>query len=124
MTTGQAPRESGSSATQIHVMLNKAMADDYRNGTARAERGRAGRRPALKARRRDEIKVWDADQLVDFLDAIRKHQFHPVFHLRAHTGLRRGELLGLRWSELDLVAGSLPIRQALVSVGATCISRT
>lgn len=100
----------------IHVMLNKAMADAHRKGTVIRNVVALADAPSLKARKRDEMKAWDADQLMDFLDAIRKHRLHPVFHLSAHTGLRRGELLGLRWGDLDLDAGSLSVRQALVSV--------
>ncbi|MCA1846979.1 MAG: site-specific integrase, partial [Actinobacteria bacterium] len=38
------------------------------------------------------------------------------FHLAAMTGMRRGEVLGLRWHDLDLDAGRLAIRHTLVSV--------
>ena len=35
------------------------------------------------------------------------HRLHPAFHLSAHTGMRRGEVLGLRWCDLDLDADRL-----------------
>jgi len=100
----------------IHVMLNKAMADAHRKGTVVRNVVALADAPSLKARKRGDVKAWDAQQLTVFLDAIRKHRLHPVFHLSAHTGLRRGELLGLRWGDLDLEAGRLSVRQALVSI--------
>lgn len=51
-----------------------------------------------------------------FLDAVRSHRLHPAFHLAAHTGMRRGEVLGLRWQDLDLAAGRLSVRQALIEI--------
>ncbi|HMY88758.1 MAG TPA: site-specific integrase, partial [Microthrixaceae bacterium] len=70
----------------------------------------------LQARKRAEIKAWDVDQLVVFLDAIAPHRLSAAFFLAAHTGMRRGEVLGLRWRDLDLDANRVAVRQALVSV--------
>ncbi|MCZ7537899.1 MAG: site-specific integrase [Acidimicrobiia bacterium] len=63
-----------------------------------------------------EVKAWEVDQLVQFLDAIDSHRMAPAFHFAAHTGMRRGEVLGVRWRDLDLHAGRVSVRQALVSV--------
>jgi integrase len=68
------------------------------------------------ARKRPDIKAWDADQLVEFLDAIEATGWHRRSTCVAHTGMRRGEVLGLRWGDLDLDAGRVSVRQALVSV--------
>ena len=57
--------------------------------------------PALSAKRREEIKAWDASQLSTFLAAVEPHRLFPAFHLSAHTGMRRGEILGLRWGDID-----------------------
>lgn len=72
--------------------------------------------PSLGARRRNEIKAWDAEQLTTYLRSMRPHRLYAALHLSAHTGMRRGEVLGLRWGDVDLEAGSLSVRQALVSV--------
>ena len=37
----------------------------------------------------------------------------PLFELALHTGLRKGELLGLRWEDLDLAGGTAGIRRTL-----------
>lgn len=70
--------------------------------------------PTLKSRQEGDIKAWEIDQLRTFLDAVRGHRLHPAFHLAAYTGMRRGEVLGLRWCDLE--AHRLSVRQALVSV--------
>ena len=100
----------------IHLMLNKAMADAARKGIVPRNVVALADAPTVKGRRQGEIKAWDATQLRVFLDAIRSHRLHPAFHLAAHTGMRRGEVLGLRWSDVDLDGSRLSVRQALVSI--------
>ena len=41
------------------------------------------------------------DQQNDFLEIIKGHEFEILFLLALGTGLRRGELLALRWSDID-----------------------
>ena len=100
----------------IHVMLNKALSDAARKGTVVRNVVALADAPSLQARKRAEIKAWDVDQLVVFLDAIAPHRLSAAFFLAAHTGMRRGEVLGLRWRDLDLDANRVAVRQALVSV--------
>jgi integrase len=100
----------------IHMMLNKALADAFRKGTVVRNVAALADAPSMKARRGSEIKAWDADQLGVFLDAIAGHRLYPAFHVAAHTGMRRGEILGLRWGDVDLDVARLSVRQALVSV--------
>lgn len=100
----------------IHLMLNKAFADAARKGLVARNVASLADAPSVQASRKSEIKAWDAQQLAAFLDAVRSHRLHPAFHLAAHTGMRRGEVLGLRWCDLDLDAGRLSVRQALVEI--------
>jgi integrase len=62
------------------------------------------------------MKTWTAEELGRFLDTIRTHRLVPVITLLATTGLRRGEALGLRWSDVDLREGRLAIRQTLLAI--------
>ncbi|MGE9693666.1 tyrosine-type recombinase/integrase [Streptomyces sp. NRRL F-5630] len=54
-----------------------------------------------------------ADEARTFLAAVRGHRLHALFELALHTGLRKGELLGLRWEDLDLAGGTASIRRTL-----------
>jgi integrase len=110
--TGLAPK----TVRNIHVMLHKALADAVRKGTVARNVVALADAPSPAARKRPEVKAWDADQLVEFLAAIDSHRMAPAFHLAAHTGMRRGEVLGLRWGDVDLDAGRVSVRQALASV--------
>ncbi|MFC4117477.1 site-specific integrase, partial [Nonomuraea zeae] len=46
--------------------------------------------------------IWGAAQLRAFLVTAHEHRLYAFFHLAAYTGARRGELLNLRWTDVDL----------------------
>ncbi|CAM5415573.1 hypothetical protein SALBM135S_09730 [Streptomyces alboniger] len=54
-----------------------------------------------------------ADEAREFLAAANGRRVQPLFELALHTGFRKGELLGLRWEDLDLDAGTATIRRTL-----------
>lgn len=60
---------------------------------------------------------WTADELATFLESVRSNRHWMLFRLAAATGMRRGELLGLRWSDVHLDTGRLEVTQALGAVG-------
>jgi len=71
--------------------------------------------PAAKARpprpdRRSTVPtIWDAAQLATFLTHTATKRLHPALHLTAYTGIRRGELAGLQWRDLDTTKATLAI---------------
>jgi integrase len=63
--------------------------------------------PAVRAkppRVRQQITTepWSAQDLRRFLEFVSSDALYPVWRLLASTGLRRGELMGLRWEDIDL----------------------
>jgi integrase len=69
--------------------------------------------PSAKEARAPEIHPWTAGQLAAFLDWSREHsQLRPAWHVLAMTGMRRGELLALRWRDLDLDAATASVRRS------------
>ena len=52
-----------------------------------------------------EMHVWSPEQLRTFLDHARKDPLYAAWLLFATTGMRRGEVAGLRWPDVDLEAG-------------------
>ncbi len=67
--------------------------------------------------RHREMTTWDADQARRFLAvACAGSAYGPVWMVALATGMRRGELLGLRWRDMDLERGLLHVRQAAVRV--------
>jgi integrase len=63
------------------------------------------------------VSAWTPKDASAFLAALRGDRLYPLYLLALTTGMRRGELLGLRWQDVDLEYGHISIRQARVRVG-------
>lgn len=71
---------------------------------------------------RKELMVWDEDEVNRFLQTAKEDRYYIVFYLAVTTGMRQGEILGLRWSDVNLKDGLLSIRQTLSHDGKTFIN--
>ena len=71
---------------------------------------RTGRRPSA-------VMVWTPEQTGAFLDSATGDPLYALYHLIALRGLRRGEAVGLSWSDVDLDGASLLIREQVVQLG-------
>ncbi|MGH9039414.1 MAG: hypothetical protein ACRDZ3_04210, partial [Acidimicrobiia bacterium] len=99
----------------VHVILHRAFKDAVRWG-------RLSRNPADAAdppragQQAGDLQAWDAPTLRRFIEASRQadDRLHALWVALATTGMRRGEGLGLRWSDLHLDAGRLRIVQTIV----------
>lgn len=105
--------ESGLSKTTVahlHSVLHHALDDAvrwemvFRNVT-----------DAAKAPRREEpeMKTWTKEQADRFLSAAAGDPYEPLWTLALLTGARRGELLGLRWSDFDPDTGAISVQRTL-----------
>jgi integrase len=61
----------------------------------------------------DEVEILDAGQITEVLAGLEGHWLHPIAVLALATGARRGELLALRWSNIDLDKATMSIEQSL-----------
>ncbi|WP_028478154.1 site-specific integrase [Nocardia sp. CNY236] len=62
-------------------------------------------------------KPWSEDEALRFLDTAKDHPLYALWSVALAIGLRRGEALGLRWTDVDLTGGTIDISQALYRVG-------
>ena len=60
-----------------------------------------------------EIEILSEDQIRSVLRTLRGKSVYPLVALSLATGMRRGELLALRWRDVDLDAGRLKVEQSL-----------
>ena len=60
-----------------------------------------------------ESKALEPNQVRTLLNAASESRFEALYVVAIHTGLRRGELLGLKWTDADLEAGALTVRRSL-----------
>ncbi len=69
--------------------------------------------PTAKEARPPEMHPWTAAQLTTFLAWSRDNSpLHAAWHVLAHTGMRRGELLALQWRDVDLDAATIAVRRS------------
>ncbi len=65
----------------------------------------------------EEIRYWTSAELRTFLEGNEDHRHWPIWYLAANTGMCRGELVGLRWRDVDLDTSRLSVNNAIISVG-------
>ena len=107
----------------IHSLLRQVLASAVKaKKIARSPIGDSETAP--KAKREDKIEVLSEKELGTLLDHLRGHWLHMPTLLAAYTGLRRGEVLGLRWRDIDFTNGTLQVTQAVQEVGGKLTTKT
>ena len=103
------------SVQYCHGVLHKALADAVRLEILPRNVAINATLPRIDLRGDgvDEVGCWTAEELRRFLDHTRGTRNHPLWVVAAATGLRRGELLGLRWDDVNLDQQLLAVRRAL-----------
>jgi integrase len=101
---------SASTVQSIHAVLHKALDNAVRLGSL--SRNVSDRIP-LPRIVKHEIKPLTLEQAQHLLKSVREHRLEALFALALATGMRLGELLGLRWQDIDFTAGSLQVRHIL-----------
>ena len=99
----------------LHTILHRALRDAVRKNLVVRNVADAADPPKLR-RPSEGIRTWTASQLREFLDATSDHPLGVVFLIAATTGMRRGEVLGLRWTDVDLDAARIAVRQTVLAV--------
>ena len=105
---------SARSVAYVHATIRKALAEAVR--WQLLTRNVADQATPPRQQANGDLRTWSAEELRAFLAHVEGDRLHAAYVLAATTGLRRGELLGLRWRDLDLNAGRLSVTQTLVSV--------
>lgn len=107
---------SSKTVHNIHVTLLKAFGDALEDQLI-------ARNPATRAHRttvdRPVMTTWSATQVRTFLRQVREDRLFALWRLAVTTGMRRGELLGLRWRDIDHNAAQLAVVQTLLKAGGT-----
>lgn len=121
---GLSPRSVAYVRTLVHAVLRHAVDD----GVLARNVADSVRMPAPPAGQHEpeepRIRAWTREQLDAFLVATQGHHHWPAWRLAAATGMRRGEILGLRWGEVDLDAPSVRVVRSVVSVGGRAVVTT
>jgi integrase len=103
---------------KVHRLLHRALRDAMKWG--RVNRNAAASADPPRATR-PELRAWSAPDVGKFLAHAADDGLAALWVLLLTTGLRRAEALGLTWSDVDLEAGRLTVRQTLAYVGTAAV---
>jgi len=107
--SGLAPR----TVAYIRAVLRQALRQAERWGMVSRNVARLVEPPRVPRR---EVRPFSPDQARQFVDAIQGDRLEALYLVALGLGLRQGEILGLAWDDIDLVAGTLTVRHALQRV--------
>jgi integrase len=105
----------------VHVTISRALKDAVRWGKLSRNVASLADPPQPG---RAERPIWSADELRTFEAAVSGDRLYAMWRLAMTTGLRRGELAGLHWSDLDLDAKRLRVSGARIVVGYAVLDET
>ncbi|MHB1444975.1 MAG: tyrosine-type recombinase/integrase [Acidimicrobiales bacterium] len=102
---------------EVHLVIRGALADAVRRGLLVRNVALVAHAPRLRSIPKVEQQAWTADELQAFLRAAAGHRLFAALWVAAFTGMRRSELLGLRWDDFDAAKATLSINRGLVAIG-------
>ena len=108
LDTGLSPR----TVQYVHVTLHKALRQAVRDGLVPHNSTEAVKPPQV---RREEIRPLTAEQVKILFEAAKGDRLEALYVLAVTTGLRQGELLGLKWDDVDMEASTLQVRRTLTT---------
>jgi integrase len=97
----------------VHAMLHRALGQAVRWGSVAVNVADAVDAPRPQRR---EFRTLTAEEAGRLLNAARENRFHALYVVALTCGLREGELLGLRWADIDLDKAVLGVRQQAIRV--------
>jgi integrase len=110
LDSGLAPR----SVNYIHVTLHKALKQAVLDGLVPRNVSEEVKAPQIH---KEEVKPLSPTQVRALLSAARRDRLEALYVLATHTGLRQGELLGLKWTDIDFNSGTLSVQRSLDADG-------
>ncbi len=102
---------------EIHLLIRGALTDAHRRGLVTRNVALVARAPKQRSLQKTEGQSWTDDELRQFLRTAAGHRYFPILWLTAMTGMRRNEVLGLKWPDIDFTKKRLHLNRGLVAVG-------
>ena len=112
---------SAKTVSDIAGVLNRAFKDAVRWDLIATNPISSAKKPP---RRTKEMSAWTPEELNRFINVSSTDRFFAVWHLTATSGMRRGELLGLTWDDIDFEKSKVTIRKTRIRAGNATIDET
>jgi integrase len=105
---------SPASVHKLHVVLHKALKAAVADGLIPRNAAAGLKLPKLS---REEIDPLSREEALRLLEAARGWKLEALYVLALNTGMRQGELLALKWDDVDLEGGLIRVRRTLTKAG-------
>lgn len=109
---GLAPK----SVRNVHIIVRKSLGDATRKRLVARNVALDADAPRVPGHADRDLDTWSPEELRSFLAGIRDHHLAPAFLLAVATGMRRGEVLGLQWEDVDLDGLTVAVRRTILNV--------
>jgi integrase len=103
----------------LHATIRRALADAVRWGLVNRNAAILANPPRPE---RHEMQTWSASELRTFLESVRTDRLYSMWLLASSTGMRRSELLNLRWRDVDLGAARVSVVESKTAAGRRSIA--
>lgn len=94
----------------LHTVMHKALQTAVKRGLV--IRNVADGVDVPRAQRND-MQTWDEYEVTRFLETAKESTYYELFFLALFTGMRRGELLALRWQDIDFMFSQISVNRTL-----------
>ena len=106
ISAGLSPRTT----KHAHKLLHRVLSDAVKAGAVSRNVASVFAPPEVE---QEEIQILSPDQIADVLAKLAGHTLFPIVALALTSGLRRGELLGLQWGDIDLDNSTLRVERSV-----------
>lgn len=129
ITKDRKKKREAKTVMKLHAIIRNALKHAVREGLVSRNVAEDTDKPKPK---KHELSVLTEQQLRDLLEHAKTYptpkkpnlNVYPIFFLELYTGLRRGELLGLKWSNVDLDNKTIRITETVLEVGGKLLVET
>jgi integrase len=97
----------------VHSLLHRSLSDAVKRGVVGLNASHGARQPKLV---QQEMKILDENQVMQFFIAVQDDRNEALYHMAIKTGMRQGELLGLKWTDLDWNRGKIGVQRQVQRV--------
>jgi integrase len=101
------------SVRYAHSVLNRCLKDAVKRGVIPSNPANGAALPRME---QNEMRFLDESQVLQFLAAARESRYEVLYNLAVRTGMRKAEVLGLKWTDLDWQRGTIRIQRQLQRV--------
>lgn len=100
----------------VHTILHRALKDAVKWGRLARNPADGANPPRATSSGGSEMRTWTASELRCVLEHVETDRLYAAWLMSATTGMRRGEVLGLRWQDVDLEAGTASCRRTVITI--------